>query len=296
VPYKNQICGIYCISAPSGSKYVGSSNNIKSRWSGHRMALRRGDHHSTRLQHAWNKYGDKLAFSVLEECSRDLLNVKEQNWIDRLRPVLNTTTFVDNVWANEETRAKLAAVHQSPEWKAARREIAMRSTGRWRAVECSNGTVYPSMSEAARAFGIRAAGITHLVTTQRIGRLGVRFKFADEEWREVPSIGEAKRLTRLANGTNKHTASAKEKMSAARQGWRPSAELQAKALAASIQPVIATCLKTGTEIRFPSQRDAARAVRPENAKTAGSQINKACYGVKRSAYGYTWRVEVAHAA
>lgn len=297
MPYKNPICGIYVITAPSGSQYVGSSRNIQDRWSGHRRGLRCGDHHSSRLQHAWNKYGEQLAFSILEECPRDLLNIKEQEWIDRLKPVLNTTPFVNNVWVNPSTRAKLAAVHQSPEWREARREIALRTAKKkWRAVECSNGTVYPSMTEAALAFGIQASGIDHLARTQRAGRLGVRFKFADEEWREVPGIMETKLLTRIANGTLGHSEATRAKMRANRKDWRPSALAIERSLEASSQPVIATCLKTGKEIRFSSQREAARAVRPENAKTAGSQINKACYGVKRSAYGYTWRAEVANAA
>jgi hypothetical protein len=296
MPYKNPICGIYCITAPSGSQYVGSSHNIKNRWSEHRSALRRGDHHSVRLQHAWNKHGKRIAFSVLEECPPALLNQKEQEWMDRFRPVLNITRFVDNVWVNPQTRAKLAAVHQSTQWREARRAIALRTAEkRRRPVECSNGTLYPSMTEAALAFGIKASGIDHLTRTQRVGRLGVRFKFADEEWRHVPSIGETLRLTRLANGTNRHTEETRALMRANRKGWRPTELAKAKSLEASSQPVIATSIETGEEICFPSQRDAARAVRPENIKTAGSQINKACYGVKRSAYGYTWRVGVAHA-
>lgn len=293
MPYKNPICGIYCITAPSGSQYIGSSHNVKSRWSGHRAALRRGDHHSVRLQHAWNKYGTRMAFSILEECSPELLNQKEQEWMDRFKPVLNITRFVDNVWVNPQTRAKLAAVHQSPEWREARREIALRtSEKRRRPVECSNGITYSSMTEAALAFGIKASGIDHLTRTQRLGRLGVRFKFADEEWRDVPSIGETLRLTRKANGTDRHTEETRAKMRANRKDWRPTEAAKLKAMEVMCRPVIATSLATGEVIRFLSQRDAARAVRPENFRTAGSQINKACFGVKKSAYGYTWSVEL----
>lgn len=296
MPYADKRVGIYCISTPNGSQYVGSSGNIFRRWSEHRRALRRGDHHSMRLQHAWNKHGDQLVFEILEECSRNDLNTKEQEWIDRLSAELNTTPFVNNVWVNESTRAKLAAVHQSPEWREARREIALRtSEKRRRPVECSNGITYPSMTEAALAFGIKASGIDHLTRTQRLGRLGVKFKFSDEEWRDVPSIGETLRLTRAANGTNFHTEATKAKMRASGKGRRPTELAVSRSLEVNSRPVIAKSLTTGEEIRFPSQRDAARAIRPENVKTAGSQINKACFGVKKSAYGYTWRAEVAYA-
>lgn len=46
--------------------------------------------------------------------------------------------------------------------------------------------------------------------------------------------------------------------------------------------------------RFSSQREAARAVRPENPTGASAQICKVCYGIKKSAYGYTWHAEVAN--
>lgn len=39
MPHKDIICGIYCITTPSGSQYVGSSCNVKRRWCEHRYAL-----------------------------------------------------------------------------------------------------------------------------------------------------------------------------------------------------------------------------------------------------------------
>lgn len=52
--------------------YVGSSMRLEKRWSQHREELSLGEHHSPRLQHAWNKYGaGQFTFSVLEEVKRD---------------------------------------------------------------------------------------------------------------------------------------------------------------------------------------------------------------------------------
>jgi len=211
---RNTRCGIYAITTPNGTQYIGSSNKIERRWHEHRSNLRHGKHHSIRLQAAWNKHGGALHFEVLQECCVSDLNKLEQDWIDRLQPELNTSTFVSNVWANEETRAKFHAVHSSPEWRAERARIAAEASSRWIAVDCSDGRHFKKMADAARAFGIRNAGMKHLVLTQRVGRLGVAFKLASEQWRSVLSVQEQRMATMQANGTNVRTAEARAKMSA----------------------------------------------------------------------------------
>lgn len=46
--------------------YVGSTTNKRSRFQQHRNLLRKGRHHCTPLQYAWNKYGeDKFKFDVI---------------------------------------------------------------------------------------------------------------------------------------------------------------------------------------------------------------------------------------
>jgi len=97
MPYAKKVCGIYSISTPNGSTYVGSSTNVCHRWSEHRCHLKRGTHHSERLQKAYEKHGDELIYSVIEECSRELLNDREQFHINRLGAVLNTSQFVENM-------------------------------------------------------------------------------------------------------------------------------------------------------------------------------------------------------
>ena len=60
--------GIYKIKNRITHKvYIGESVDIKSRWSSHKSELRRGVHHSERLQKDWKKYGEKaFRFSVVE--------------------------------------------------------------------------------------------------------------------------------------------------------------------------------------------------------------------------------------
>lgn len=79
--------GIYMIrNVIDGTVYVGSGKVIQNRWKSHRSLLRRGKHHSPKLQRAWNRDGEQaFAFSVLEvvELEADLMD-KEQKWIDVL--------------------------------------------------------------------------------------------------------------------------------------------------------------------------------------------------------------------
>ncbi len=84
---KMNSAGIYVITnAVNGKVYVGSAVNIPGRWRVHKSDLRRGVHHSSHLQAAWNKYGDAaFTFSVLERVfdPADLLQA-EDKWIARL--------------------------------------------------------------------------------------------------------------------------------------------------------------------------------------------------------------------
>lgn len=76
--------GIYVITSLKNSKvYIGQSMHIEKRWAEHKKALETNSHYNSHLQRAWNKYGEQsFMFSVLEECSVDQLNEREQYWID----------------------------------------------------------------------------------------------------------------------------------------------------------------------------------------------------------------------
>lgn len=60
--------GIYQIRNITNNKvYVGSSKNMANRRSTHRFNLRRGTHHSTKLQKAWDEFGERnFIFETLE--------------------------------------------------------------------------------------------------------------------------------------------------------------------------------------------------------------------------------------
>mgnify|MGYP003656040359 CR=1 FL=1 len=99
--------GIYeILCLVSLKSYVGSSCNIYRRWGQHRTLLRRGLHRSPRLQQAWNKHGESnFYFSVLEECSRDELFVREQFHIDSKKRDYNSMPVVRVI--TKEMRRKM---------------------------------------------------------------------------------------------------------------------------------------------------------------------------------------------
>jgi group I intron endonuclease len=76
--------GVYSIlNNVNGKRYVGSSVDIETRMLTHRSKLRTGKHHSSKLQRAWDKYGESaFEFSVSLLCAGDNCFMYEQIFID----------------------------------------------------------------------------------------------------------------------------------------------------------------------------------------------------------------------
>lgn len=76
--------GVYeIVNKTNGVRYVGSSINIKIRFKGHKSHLRKGNHHSEKLQSAWNKYGeDCFEFIFVQECHSQYVVFMEQIFIN----------------------------------------------------------------------------------------------------------------------------------------------------------------------------------------------------------------------
>lgn len=76
--------GIYKITHVSSEKmYIGSAVSIRRRITTHKHSLKKGSHHSQKLQRAWNKYGeDAFEFKTVLVCSRENLLMYEQTCID----------------------------------------------------------------------------------------------------------------------------------------------------------------------------------------------------------------------
>lgn len=83
-------CGIYTITSPSGSQYVGSAVNFERRWAKHRTELRGNAHGNSKLTRAFAKYGiDRLIFAKILICDKADLLTYEQIAIDVMKPEYN---------------------------------------------------------------------------------------------------------------------------------------------------------------------------------------------------------------
>lgn len=287
MPAKNKICGIYLISTPNKSCYVGSSINIYRRWYEHRYALKNCIHHSHRLQSAWNKYGDDLQFQILERCVESDLVSREQYWVDKLSPALNCATDINNVWTNPETRKKLESHYRTPEYRKFRSEVGSRIKTKIK-VETSDGICFSSMKDAAEWYGIKTSGIRHLMSTQRAGKLGIRVKRCDESWIDVIPAREA--AAKKMRG-RKHSELAKQRMSAAAKGRVPKVDFKAL----RERNMVPVCASAGERERiwFRSIGHAANficSIYPDKKlSTVYSKIVNVAAGRLRSAYRYSWR-------
>ena len=82
-----KVSGVYAIvHVSSGRSYVGSSRDVIGRWADHQKRLNANNHHSIKLQNAWNKYGrSSFSFIQLEECPPYDRLIREQFWIDQVQ-------------------------------------------------------------------------------------------------------------------------------------------------------------------------------------------------------------------
>lgn len=114
--------------------YVGSSINAEGRGKQHFGLLRKGNHHSRRLQEAWNKYGEiNFVFEILQICSDEDLRRLEQRYIDKLKAYTNgynthpeaTITYMPSE-IRERMSVSAKRVGKSPELQKQRAENAKR--------------------------------------------------------------------------------------------------------------------------------------------------------------------------
>ena len=74
----------------NGKRYVGQAENMEKRFVRHRWELRRGVHHSLKLQHAWVKHGESVfRFLPILTCQKSMLDFYEQQLLDKVKPEYN---------------------------------------------------------------------------------------------------------------------------------------------------------------------------------------------------------------
>ena len=85
--------GVYQIrNLNNGKILVGSSNNLRRRWTQHRYHLRKGSHGNPYLQASWKKHGeDAFIFETLIYCNLTMCSYYEQALLDLGRTDYNMT-------------------------------------------------------------------------------------------------------------------------------------------------------------------------------------------------------------
>ena len=112
--------GIYQITnRTNGKRYIGSAVNIRKRWQEHLSTLRRGRHYNRHLQRAFTRYGETaFLFDVLESAEPEVLIVREQHYLDTLKPEYNIAFTADSQLGYQRS---LEARKKMSEKKRARR-------------------------------------------------------------------------------------------------------------------------------------------------------------------------------
>lgn len=88
-----KISAIYKIQSKSQPDrfYIGSSVDVKDRWRCHLKELKKNKHHAPKLQRHFNKYQEEdLVFIIIEPCFPEFLTIREQYYIDTLKPYFNS--------------------------------------------------------------------------------------------------------------------------------------------------------------------------------------------------------------
>ena len=108
--------GIYKITNLNNNHcYIGQSRNIQKRWKDHiAISKRENDqHYNYPLYKAFRKYGiENFKFQILEQCDINLLNEKQQYWIDYYNAEYNQTVKEYHVVPQKLTLQQVKEIQQ----------------------------------------------------------------------------------------------------------------------------------------------------------------------------------------
>jgi group I intron endonuclease len=121
---KGLIQGVYMIrNKNDDTKYIGSSADVEERWRQHIRLLKKGTHHSHKLQRAYNAVKDINAFefSLIENVSaKTRLYDREQYWIDYYntsKTGYNCTERADGTDKNSNNKCRIHDENESEKFK-----------------------------------------------------------------------------------------------------------------------------------------------------------------------------------
>lgn len=273
-------CGIYSITnTKNGKRYIGSAVRFERRWKGHRVALRRGNHHSRHLQAAWNKYGEgAFQFEVVVTCEPEDLISQEQFWIDAFQSAdqrygYNASPTAGSplgVRHSKETKAKVSAANRGRKYSDA---VKARMSAAQMGHKVTDGT---KAKIASAAIGRKASAETRAkLSAVRRGR-----KYT----------AEARANMSRAQRETQNLPEVKAKVRAAKLGWKYSVEVRARNSAAQREVMARPGARehlsevlTGFKHTLETRRKVSAGVREAQARPGAlEKIAEANRGKKRS--------------
>lgn len=122
----------------NNKRYIGSAKNFLNRKNKHLYELRKNNHKNIYLQNSYNKYGeDKFEFKIIEDVELENLIIREQWWLDNLKPEYNICKIAGSslgVKRREETKLKCSLAHigeKHPEWRNKIKSLAQGGKNHW---------------------------------------------------------------------------------------------------------------------------------------------------------------------
>ena len=175
--------GIYIIeNLLNGNIYIGSSNDIKSRWTVHKSILRGNFHENTHLQSSWNKHGElNFIFEIVLLCEEFELFRYEQWFLDnivRWGIDYNIAKFADAPMRgrnhSEETKIKMSLANKGTAYALGYKHTKETKTKLSKYQKTRVGALSPS-SKLIReqVLEIRKLYFTNDYTQKELGRLFV---------------------------------------------------------------------------------------------------------------------------
>ena len=115
-----KISGVYKITnAITDDSYIGSSKNVKKRWSDHKCPSKWNRYPNNQMYLDMKRYGtDKFVFEILAEVEVDKLKEMEQRFIETLKPTYNDRNANDlNVERYKEYQKEYRKTDKNKEYQ-----------------------------------------------------------------------------------------------------------------------------------------------------------------------------------
>lgn len=135
-----KISGIYkIVNTINGRFYIGSSDDIKRRWSQHRALLRNSHHENEYLQNAWNKHGENaFEFIIIKRVPVDNLLRLEQKYLEKCNRdvsynlTFNSTSPMKGVFHSAQTKRKISRANKGRKMSLKnRKNLSLKMKGKY---------------------------------------------------------------------------------------------------------------------------------------------------------------------